>query len=100
MNYIQRIRSRASKVPKRIILSEGTDDRVILAAIEAIKEGFGEMTLLGPKDIINQKLLNFTSALEKTEQNEISSKTLQNNKKMGIFKKSWIFQNKLIFFQF
>lgn len=65
MNYIQRIRSRASKVPKRIILSEGTDDRVILAAIEAIGEGFGEMTLLGSKDIITQKLLNFTSALEK-----------------------------------
>jgi len=74
MNYIQRIRSRASKVPKRIILSEGTDDRVILAAIEAIGEGFGEMTLLGSKDIITQKLLNFTSALEKNEQNEISSK--------------------------
>ena len=74
MNYIQRIRSRASKVPKRIILSEGTDDRVILAAIEAIGEGFGEMTLLGSKDIITQKLLNFTSSLEKNEQNEIYSK--------------------------
>ena len=42
MNYTQRIRSRASKVPKRIILSEGTDDRVILAAIEAVGEGFGK----------------------------------------------------------
>ena len=52
MNYIQRIRSRASKVPKRIILSEGTDDRVILAAIEAIGEGFGEMTLLGQRILL------------------------------------------------
>ena len=74
MNYTQRIRSRASKVPKRIILSEGTDDRVILAAIEAIGEGFGEMTLLGPKNIISQKILNFTSSLEKKKQNDFFSK--------------------------
>ena len=44
MDYIKRIRSRASKVPKKIILSEGTDDRVILAAIESVVEGLGEMT--------------------------------------------------------
>ena len=74
MNYIQRIRSRASKVPKRIILSEGTDDRVILAAIEAIGSGFGEITLLGPKNIISKKLLSFTSSLEKMKQNEFFSK--------------------------
>ena len=41
MDYIKRIRSRASKVPKKIILSEGTDDRVILAAIESVVEGLG-----------------------------------------------------------
>ena len=74
MNYIKRIRSRASKVPKNIILSEGTDDRVILAAIESVVEGFGEMTLIGPVDIISKKIKKFTSSFEQTKQNEILSK--------------------------
>ena len=60
MNYIQRIRSRASKVPKRIILSEGTDDRVILAAIESVVEGLGVMTLIGPVNFISEKIKKFT----------------------------------------
>ncbi len=67
MNYIKRIRSRASKVPKKIILSEGTDDRVILAAIESVIEGFGEMTLIGPVDIISKKIKKFTSSLPSFE---------------------------------
>ena len=58
MDYIKRIRSRASKVPKKIILSEGTDDRVILAAIESVVEGLGEMTLIGPVDFISKKIKN------------------------------------------
>ena len=74
MNYIKRIRSRASKVPKNIILSEGTDDRVILAAIESVIEGFGEMTLIGPVDFISKKRKKFTSSFEQTKQNEILSK--------------------------
>ena len=74
MNYIKRIRSRASKVPKNIILSEGTDDRVILAAIESVVEGFGEMTLIGPVDFISEKIKKFTSSFQQKKQNEILSK--------------------------
>lgn len=73
MNYIKRIRSRASKVPKKIILSEGTDDRVILAAIAASGEGFGEMTLIGPKKIISEKIIKFSSSLHQIKQNETLS---------------------------
>ena len=61
MDYIKRIRSRASKVPKKIILSEGTDDRVILAAIESVVEGLGVMTLIGPVNFISEKIKKFTS---------------------------------------
>ena len=60
MDYIKRIRSRASKVPKKIILSEGTDDRVILAAIESVVEGLGVMTLIGPVNFISEKIKKFT----------------------------------------
>ena len=59
MDYIKRIRSRASKVPKKIILSEGTDDRVILAAIESVVEGLGVMTLIGPVNFISEKIKKF-----------------------------------------
>lgn len=74
MNYIQSIRSRASKVPKKIILSEGTDDRVILAAIESIVEGFGEIALIGPYSIISKKVKKFISSLPQTKKNDILSK--------------------------
>ena len=64
MDYIKRIRSRASKVPKKIILSEGTDDRVILAAIESVVEGLGVMTLIGPENFISEKIKKFTSTFQ------------------------------------
>ena len=74
MDYIKRIRSRASKVPKKIILSEGTDDRVILAAIESVVEGLGVMTLIGPVNFISEKIKKFTSTFQQKKQNEILSK--------------------------
>ena len=74
MDYIKRIRSRASKVPKKIILSEGTDDRVILAAIESVVEGLGVMTLIGPVNFISEKIKKFTSTFQQKKQNKILSK--------------------------
>ena len=74
MDYIKRIRSRASKVPKKIILSEGTDDRVILAAIESVVQGLGVMTLIGPVNLISEKIKKFTSTFQPKKQNEILSK--------------------------
>ena len=78
MDYIKRIRSRASKVPKKIILSEGTDDRVILAAIESVVEGLGVMTLIGPVNFISEKIKKFTSTFQQKKQNEILSKIDKN----------------------
>ena len=59
MSYIKKIRSLAAKAPKRIVLSEGCEDRVIQAAIEATVAGLGQMILVGPLSTIENKISNF-----------------------------------------
>ena len=50
MLYIEQIRAQAKKNPKRIILPEHEDIRVLKAAEIIAKEGLAKVTLLGKKD--------------------------------------------------
>ena len=44
---LEKIKNEASKLSKNIILPEGEDSRVVLAAAKATKEGLAKITLLG-----------------------------------------------------
>lgn len=45
---------RASSNPKHIVLPEGDDDRILMAAAEIIRRGAAEITILGDADHISQ----------------------------------------------
>ena len=47
MNFIERVRQRAKKHIRRIVLPEGTEERTIKAADTILREGIAEVTLLG-----------------------------------------------------
>jgi len=47
---------RAQKTPKRIVLAEGEDPRIVEGAVRAVKEGFATVTLLGDKTKIARLL--------------------------------------------
>ncbi|MBE7062148.1 MAG: phosphate acetyltransferase, partial [Clostridiales bacterium] len=49
---LENIKKEASLLNKNIVLPEGEDSRVVLAAVEAVKEGLATVTLLGNKEEI------------------------------------------------
>lgn len=55
MTILKEIRSRASKLQKRIVLPEGEEDRMIKAAAHIRQEDICSVTLLGDKNKISQK---------------------------------------------
>jgi len=52
MNAVERIKERARKNPRRVVLPEGTEPRTILAAKKLVEEKLATVTLLGEKDEI------------------------------------------------
>jgi len=52
MNAVERIKERARKSPRRVVLPEGTEPRTILAAKKLIDEKLATVTLLGDIDEI------------------------------------------------
>lgn len=54
MKAIYRITDRAKASPGHIVLCEGTDHRVLLAAERAIHEGIARLTIVGDPDVIRQ----------------------------------------------
>lgn len=55
MGFISELRKRAKQHPARIVLPEGEDERVIMAASVAQSEGLAQLVLLGRKDEILKK---------------------------------------------
>jgi phosphate acetyltransferase len=67
MELINRIKEKARKLNKKIVLPEGTEERTLRAADEIIAEGLAEIIILGnPEEIQNKakefKLNNISSA--------------------------------------
>lgn len=56
MKPLERILETARQAPKRIVLAEGEDDRIVEAAVRATREGIAEIVLVGDGDIIAGKL--------------------------------------------
>ena len=55
MKPLEMLLKNAARSQKRIVLSEGTDPRVVRAAIEARKRGIAKIVLVGPReDILEQ----------------------------------------------
>jgi len=53
--FLQKVKASAKKDPKRIVFSEGDEERTLQATEEIIKEGFAHLTLIGNSKIIKQK---------------------------------------------
>ncbi|NIN01103.1 MAG: phosphate acetyltransferase [candidate division Zixibacteria bacterium] len=54
MNVIQEIKKKAKAKKKRVVLPEGTEERMILATKKIVAEGLAEVTLLGDEDRIKK----------------------------------------------
>ncbi|MDO5044473.1 MAG: phosphate acyltransferase, partial [Coriobacteriia bacterium] len=46
-DFLQKIKEQASKQLKHIVLPEGHDERIVLAAQEIAREGFAKLTVFG-----------------------------------------------------
>ena len=51
------LRDRAAARPAHIVLSEGTDPRVVTGAVAAVKQGIARITLVGPIDAVAAELV-------------------------------------------
>ena len=64
MDFIDKIKERAKKNIKKIVLPESMDERVLNAALEIVKEGIAKIIIIGNKDeiekSINKKFENIT----------------------------------------
>ncbi|MDE7422248.1 MAG: phosphate acetyltransferase [Lachnospiraceae bacterium] len=67
MNFIDKIKERARKNKKRIVLPETEDVRTIQAAARIIKEDIADLILVGDKEEILQKAHNYGYNLSKAE---------------------------------
>jgi phosphate acetyltransferase len=56
MKPLERIIETARKAPRRIVLAEGEDPRIVEAAVRAKREGIAEITLIGARGIIERRL--------------------------------------------
>lgn len=56
MKPLERILEAARRAPRRIVLAEGEDDRVLGAAVRAVREGIAEIVLVGNGAVIAAKL--------------------------------------------
>ena len=65
MGIVENLREKAKKHPKKIVLPEGKDDRVICAAAEVAKQKIAHPILLGDpkkiKKIAKEKSIDLTS---------------------------------------
>ena len=56
MAFTARLLETAARAPKRIVMAEGEDDRVLDAAVKAAAAGVAELTLLGDREIVERGL--------------------------------------------
>ncbi|GAA2879460.1 phosphate acetyltransferase [Aminobacter niigataensis] len=56
MKPLERIIATAKQTPRRIVLAEGEDPRIVEAAVRARREGIAEITLVGNRGVIERRL--------------------------------------------
>lgn len=69
MKPLERILETARGAPKRIVLSEGEDNRILEGAVRAVRNGIAEIILVGNSKVIADKLagMNATDAALRVE---------------------------------
>lgn len=65
MKPLDRIIAAARHAPKRIVLAEGEDPRIVEAAVQALREGIAEITLIGSHQVITQRLADAGASPER-----------------------------------
>lgn len=67
MTLTEKLKSRAGSYPQRIVLPEGEDPRVIVAAAVITREGFAQITLIGRKRTIESSAMDLKASLAGVE---------------------------------
>ncbi len=62
MSVLDNLQSRAAANPAHIVLSEGSDPRIVAAAVRAVDAGLGRMTLVGETDAVAAQLIAIGAA--------------------------------------
>lgn len=57
MSVLSDLADRAASRPAHIVLSEGTDPRIVAGAVSAVKRGIARITLVGPQDDVAAALV-------------------------------------------
>ncbi|WP_282061592.1 phosphate acetyltransferase [Roseobacter litoralis] len=57
MSVLRDLIDRAASRPAHIVMSEGTDPRVVEGAVTAVKSGIARITLIGPEDAVQAALV-------------------------------------------
>lgn len=57
MSVLDDLKDRAAARPAHIVMSEGTDPRVVAGAVAAVKRGIARITLVGPQDDVSAALV-------------------------------------------
>ena len=81
MDYIKKIREKAARDPKNIVLPEGDEDRVIRAAKRIVRAGIARITLLGGEKPILKKL--GSSLIKKGELSIIDPRSCQDTNRLA-----------------
>lgn len=58
MSVLDDLQSRAAANPAHIVLSEGSDQRIVAAAVRAVDAGLGRITLVGAAEAVRAQLSN------------------------------------------
>ena len=86
MNIFDRIYQQAKSNPKRIVLPEGTEPRVIEAAQQAVQRDLARIVLLGRRDAVLEKAKKGNLDIDKIEiRGEKISDIKRNFKKPTIY---------------
>ncbi len=57
MSVLDDLKDRAAARPAHIVMSEGTDPRVVAGAVAAVRRGIARITLVGPQDDVSAALV-------------------------------------------
>jgi phosphate acetyltransferase len=56
MKPLDRILEAAKAVPRHIVLAEGEDPRIVEGALRAVRAGIAEITLIGDRNLVEERL--------------------------------------------
>lgn len=83
MKALEAIKSLAMTRPARIALSDGSDERVVAAAITALRKGYAEPVLIGDRDAIRNRLAQLLPSDRRFYPGELGSMRIEDPMRSG-----------------